>query len=340
MWLLALLACAPKVTKIAPDILPVLPSPVAPSYAHVVAIPRDPLVALVMAGEPWEASLAGGATGVAMAILAKEPVGPRLVAWKAALAGYPWPVDVAEQARARPGEPPETLAKRARELAAEPGRDVGLVRARSGEEDVWVLLSARRRARLPEVPRTLHVGDSLPEWGVDATIFSPADGAARSLPLVLDQPGEWMAEVRVGGERVARFPLHVGVDAPQVPPIGDGPGTGELGEQGGLVIDTLRARYGQDRVVADPMLESVARALLRRAHAGTLGDVVGAMQAAGFVDMPVAGATCVGRDVAACLDQVWWSGSERSVLVGGFLHVAIAGESTPEGVRLVVLGAG
>lgn len=340
MWILALLACAPKVTKVAPDVLPVMPSPVAPSYAHVVAIPRDPLVASVMAGSPWEASLAGGATGVALAIIAKEPVGPRLVAWKAALAGYPWPVDIAEQARTKPGEPPDTLAKRARELAAESGRDVGLVRARDGQEDLWVLLAARRGGVLPEVPRTLHLGDALARWGQDAVVYPPSNRGARPLPAVLDEAGEWMVEVRADGAVIARFPLHVGVDAPQVPPIGDRPGVGELTVQGEQVLDGLRARYHQDPIVEDSMLDSVARALLRRARDGSLGDIPGAMQAAGFVGMPVAGATCEARDVAACLDRVWWSGADRSVLVGGYAHVAIAAEPTPDGVRLVVLGAG
>lgn len=340
MWILALLACAPKVVTVSPDMLPVLPSPVAPSYAHVVAIPRDPLVASVMAGSPWEASLAGGATGVALAIIAKEPTGPRLVAWKAALAGYPWPVDIAEQARTKAGEPPDTLAKRARELAAESGRDVGLVRARDGAEDLWVLLAARRGGTLPEVRRTLHLGDSLARWGLDAVLYPPSNAGARPLPVVLDEVGEWMAEVRADGAVIARFPLHVGVDTPQVPPIGDRAGVGELAAQGARVVDGLRERYDQDPVVADEMLDSVARALLRRAHDGSLGDIAGAMQAAGFVGMPVAGATCEARDVPSCLDRVWWSGPDRAVLVGGFAHVSIAAESTPDGVRLVVLGAG
>lgn len=335
MWWI--LACAPKTPSVAPDVLPVLPPPREHSYAHVVAIPRDPLVAQVMGGRPWEASLAGAAAGVALRLTDGEEVGPRTVAWRAVLAGYPWPVDVAEKAWSEPGRPPEALSAQARALAADPGRDVGLVRARGKGGEVWVLLSARRKLELPVIPREVRRGASLPALGVEARIFSPAGGAARPLPTVLDDVGEWMLEVYDDAGVAARLPIQVEGRAEEAPPLADGAASGDpvlLAEE---LVAGVRARYDEADWRDDAMLASVARALLRQ---GEVDDLEATVRAAGFAETDVAGAVCTAPDVPSCLDRIWWSGPDRSVLVGAWPHLAIAGERGGEGVRLVLLGAG
>lgn len=341
MLLLVLAACAhhaPTVSAAARDAMPELPSPTAPSYSHLVATPRDPVVASVMAGAPWEVGLAGGASGVALAVIAGETAGPRLVAWKTAAAGYPWLVDVAEKTWVATGGVPDDLAVRARELAREPLRDVGLVRARAKQGDLWVLLSAKRPYELPEVPRQVHVGDTLPTLGLAARAWAPS-GAGRPVPTVFDEPGEWLVEVFEADHVVTRFPVYVGVQAPPTPPILDGPapaGT-DLASTTVALVTALRTRLSQDAPTADAMLASVARGLLHRDPPPT--NLVDTVRAAGFVHTPVAGARCEAPDVPSCLDAIYWSGPDRSVLLGGYAHLEAAAEAVEGGVRLVLLGA-
>lgn len=328
--------------RVDPDVAPVLPAPRGDVYARGPASPRDPLVASIAAGLPWDEVLSGAAAGVALAVLAGDPADAPHVRWKAIVAGYPYPVVARSVARVAHGEVPAALVEEARSRT---GRDVdlGLVRARGQRDDVWVLLVGERRADLAPFPRELRVGEAItPAPGVRWTVADPAgeawdvDGA-----FVPDMVGEWLVRVRVDDVPVAVVPLYVGVDTPEAPPLArDGAGSTPEAQARALV-NALRASADLSPLAQDPALDSVARARLRATLAGQpLPDARGQLAAAGYLDVPVAGAECRAATVAACLDQVWWSVERRAVFYGDLSDVGVAVEADAQGVQVVLLAAG
>ena len=335
------LACAthgpPKLTA---DTAPMLPSPRGSTYGHVAVRPRDPLVAFVAQDLPVDEALSGAAAGVGLGMLSSEEMDVRAVRWKAILAGYPFPIVAMETETVPLDKPPVALLSKVT-LGAH--SDVGIVRVRGSETDTWIVLVGERRGELTPFPREVEPGETVPLGeGAQWTSADP-DGVVRDvvLPFRPEQPGEWLLRAKIDGKTVATVPLYVGVDTPMNPPF-----SGELRADTTIAealsqLARLRDRYGQIEATADPSLSSVARARLRTLlDGGTLPAAAEQLRAAGYLDMPVDGAECSARSVAACLDGLWWTPEHRAVLTGGYSGVGIASARGDGKLVIVLVAAG
>lgn len=339
-----LLACVAtsRPPRVDPEVLPTLPSPRGDVYGHGAATPKDPLVARVAEGVTWDEALSGAAAGVALALLSGQPADAATVRWKAVLAGYPYPVVAKTVAVSDHGEVPGALVAEARRQAGE-GIDLGIVRARGREQDVWVMLVGERRAELPPVPREVAVGDAIALGaGAEWTVADPF-GAVRRVAgdLVADAEGEWLLRATVGGDVVATFPVYAGTRTPEAPPLAVTASGATPEALARATVDAVRDAYGLAPYAADAALDSVARSRMRTLREGGEPPAAeGQLRAAGFVDGAVAGAWCRAATVNACLDQLWWSVERRGVLVGdyGSVGVAAATEGAEVVLSLVVAG--
>ena len=335
-------ACATtRPARVDPSVTPMLPSPRGDLYTRAPGMPNDPLVASVAGGLPWDETLSGVATAVALAHVAKEPVDACRVRWMAVLAGYPYPVRGWRTADAALGEVPEPLLAEARAQAAR-RVDVGLVRARDGEVDRWVLVVGERTADLPPIPREVPVGDTV-TLGAGSWVVSDALGELRAAEgtFVADTPGEWLVAARAGATTLAAFPIYVGETSPKAPPLGCLAGTGDAASRADTALVGLRATYAFPAVARDPALDSVARARLRAYAAGeTLPNARDQLRAAGVIGVPVAAGACRAATVEACLAAMWWSPEDRGALVGDVAEYGLALEESRGEVRMVVVGAG
>jgi len=334
-----LLACPRDGARLEPGAPPRVPSPVAPLYAHAAERARDPLVRGAFAGEVDE-SLSGAATGLALALLASPRLDPGELRWKAVLAGYPWPVRGAASARtAVDGVPAELLTQA---LGAAATRDVGLVRARGNEGDIWVLVEGERRGTIPATPREPPPGTDLPFPGYSVRASTPAGDLVESRDgLRVEQAGEWLVELSDAQGVVATFPLYVGTRTPAASPFAgaaSAENAGDIDEDLLVRLDALDAWYKRPAAERDPMLDAVARARLRDFVANKpLSPSPVQLAAGGFADAD-AGA-CRGSSVAACLDAMWWSVADRGPLSGPYQTIGMAALNSGGVVHVVVAGA-
>ena len=343
-----LLACAPHPATPAPTPVsadaanqPRLPAPVANVYTHVRATPGDALVAAAMAGAPWDEALAGAAAGVALDLAEDVPVDMYGLRWRAVLAAYPFPIVERATATAEIGKIPTELAAQAR-ARAQAGADVGLVRARNGDKDLWVLLVGDRRGEVPRVAREYQVGDSV-TLGEGAFAVSDPLGQVRPAAKVmsLDMQGEWLLQARDERGTLATMPVYVGMATPKEPPIQDDARGATPEDQARDLLGAVWSWYGRPTPTWDDTLNLVARVRLKALAAGETPEAVERqLRAAGFVGVPVAGAECRAASVAACLDGMWWSPERRAVLVGGFPEMGVAVGAQDGQVTIVLVGAG
>lgn len=336
--LLLALACAhpaaPAKLALEP---PRLPAPVGEVYGHHVAPPPDPVVARVMDGAPCDEVLSGAAAGLALDLGNDGPIDAYAIRWRAVRAGYPYAVVAAAHARVAAGGVPETLVADARTRAAG-GAEVGLARARDGEEDVWVMLVGAPGAPVDRVPREHAVGDRV-TLGAGWRVADPT-GEVRAVsgPLTLDVAGEWLVQDPNGS---ATFPLYVGRKTPETPPVVADSSGATVEDRARAVLSRVWSWYGREAPDFDSALDSVARARLRALQAGEgLPPVDEQLRKAGFVDVPVAGAECRAADPVACLDGIWWSLERRAVLAGDHDAVGVASGAVGGETVLVVLAAG
>jgi hypothetical protein len=337
--LLWLIACPKPADAPRPDVVPTLPNPRGEVYAAVPATPKDPLVAQAARGLPWDEALSGAATGLALAALAGEAPDAREARWRAIVAGYPYPVVGRAMAKAGIGEIPTGLIDEARRAA---GDDVGLVRARGEDGDLWVLLVGRRRAPVPPLAREARIREVVP-LGAGDWVVSDADGDVRRPDgeLVLDEPGEWLLRLEADGVPVATFPMYVAAPTPETPPVVAVTGTVDWDAEVRATVDASRARVGLGPLGDEPALDSVARARLRLFVEGKpLPSAPQQLRAAGFVGVPVAGAECRAGTVAECLDAIWWDPARRGVLVGEHAALGVAAQETDGKVALAIVAAG
>ena len=187
-----LLGCvhhAPEVVAPPVPSAPHLPAPVADLYIRHTGQPVDPLVTQVLGGRAWDEVLSGAASGLALTLAARGEVDLSAARWAAVRAGYPFQVlgvDVVHVAH----EATPTLN-------VPTDGDLGLVRARGPDDDIWVVLHGAGGPDLPPVPREAHVGDFVPLSGATWRASSP-DGEVRALTggILLDRAGEWLLEAR------------------------------------------------------------------------------------------------------------------------------------------------
>jgi hypothetical protein len=222
---LLLAACgsgAKRPPEVAWEDTPKLPSPTSATYAIVPAVPPDPGVALVLAGQSWDASLGGAAAGLALAVVSDSgsitPPEVREAAWRA---GWPYAVHEVRAWATKAGEPPPEDVKTW--LLQWVGASIGLVRARGGVEDVWIGLAARPPLDLGPLPRQLPQGGAFEMAAVPGGRLRAADpeGTIVEFDLSTDFStkveieGEWLVEIDREGIVLAQFPVYVGLVPPE-----------------------------------------------------------------------------------------------------------------------------
>jgi hypothetical protein len=308
----------------------------------------DATVAIVSAGLPWDEALSGAAAGVALGVIDGETADPRMVRWKAILAGYPYPVVARTVTTVAVGQVPQGLAEEARARVAAitqtgGAADLGLVRARSDDGDTWVMLVGVRRGEIGRIPREIAVGEGISLPPGDWTVADPDGGVS----VVHDRlapgfAGEWLLRWDVDGQPVATFPVYVDMATPKAPPFALPLPQGDTPEgQARRAVAGARAHYELPLLEPDTALDSVARARLRTlVEGGTLPEVTHQLHAAGFVNVPVAGASCRAATVGECLDAVWWSPADRGVFTGDAANIGVAASVADGQVALIIVTAG
>jgi hypothetical protein len=347
MLLLTLLSCAPKEPPMPPlPPAPILPAPDGALYATGESTPRDPLIArAVSVGLPWQESLSGAATALAL----EQPFAPELSAarWAAIRAGYPHPVRSLLIGSVPQDTIPETLIAELQRILAD-GDELGLVRARAGGSDRWVALIGRPRVTIAPFARELPLGAPL-ELETDADgwrLLSPSGvqsaGKMSERPL-LSESGEWWLELTRQGRTALSVPLHVDMSTPPAPILTlPGTATPRPSEAVALaytLVNDIRDEFDLTRLQTDPTLATLADYPLQLTLADTWDRAQGEarLRAAGFVGGPVGQLSCEGRTVALCIDSLMWSLDERSMLLHpGLRLIGAEAQVTTDGIAMVL----
>jgi len=344
--LCALLGCAHGSGKpaaapaVALDATPQLPSPNRGGYGSAPSIPKDPLVAKLVAGRRWDEALSGAATAVALGVdeLGAQAVAPWFVREARYRSGYPWTVMEAQvwSGPRGAGAPPQLTAWLAARGA---DQDLGVVHARGRTQEHWVALAAVPDAPVPAIARRLPVGAALelpasPGWsyalGGPEGDVSGGDLAAPSA-VRFDASGEWVLSWSHGGVERASIALYVGVEPPSdmllEAPVDVAPRA--------LVVDELnrvRAAWGGQPIEGDAVADVVASALLAD-PTRPIADVaapVGLAQAHA--------ATCPANALMRCLDELVWSVQSRAVLARADRPLYVGLATNDAGRATVVVG--
>ncbi|MBX2796663.1 MAG: hypothetical protein KTR31_03305 [Myxococcales bacterium] len=325
---------------------PRLPSPTAGSYARVKDTPPDPGVRQVLGSRDWDASLSGAAAGVALeVVLGRGGLTPpeiREAAWRA---GWMYPVQRVQTVGASIGAgPPQALRPL---LAGVPsGSDIGLVRARGDQQDLWVLLTSTPRKDLGVFPRQLARGARLKLPAMEGVRFAVADPQGKLSEGHLDvewstgadTDGEWLVELRDQGGLLARFPIYVGL----VPPdgallrAGDAPANAqEAVAQVQEVLASVRSVYGLRSPQVDTLLQSAVPwvQLNRSLTASEIGARVGVEEGSMWRF------DCTADTVEICLDEMVWDPRARPALLADQLLLGIGADLAPNGVHVTLLMA-
>lgn len=319
---------------------PRVPAPASGSYSRAVGIPADPGIASLVVGHTYDASLAGAAAGVGLALTGGRGgfTAPevREAAWRA---GWPYPISGAQVWTGDAGGPPPMGVV---QWLAVQSASVGLVRVRGGLEEVWVGLASAPRVDLGPLPRQLPVGGALALPAVPggrATVVDPA-GRAVEGPLevpwttTVEQAGEWLVEVRDAGGAAALFPLYVGMVPPDLELLVPTPLPGTSAEAEALArraVDRVRDAYGLSPLQEDPILQAAARAW----QVDGSVPVAEVARRAGLAPSSAWRWTCAGTSVESCVDTIVWDVRARpGLLVADGLWGVVAEVSNGQ-VRLV-----
>lgn len=324
---------------------PQLPSPVAGTYALVPAHPKDPVVAQLVGERKWDASLAGAASGLALAMSRGDggitPWEVREAAWRA---GTPYPVlQVRGWNQGIGGPPPRPLVEWLQTV--DPEHYLGIVRARSSTGEFWVALTAAPRGSVGVQPRQVPVGGSiqLPVIEGGSFVMADSDGGVQTGSTEIEQrftlgrDGEWLFEIRDDEGTLALFPVYCGVVPPELalfestgPTLPDA----DAAEEHALdLLQEVRAIYGARAWERDPMLDSAARSVLRDGTSSA-HDLARRL---GYDPALFARWECSAASVEGCLDKVLWKPQSRPALLGDTEVLGVAARLGPTGVHLVAL---
>jgi len=345
--LFALLGCpkTPELPTPVWDETPRLPAPIAGVYARSPEIPTDVALAKFVIDKPWDASLSGAAAGLALKLVNEMTHGPGLTRWRVreALwkAGYPFPARDARAWTAAPdgGPPPQLLAW----LDGFPeGDDLGLVRARGHDEDLWVALRATPSFEFGRIPRQVPEGGSLELPAASGATYIVSDANGLVVRGELDSPaqiecnivGEWMVKIVPQSGPAAVLPVYVGMMPPELGLIRDVASirtpTDALARAESLLRE-IRGAYGTTPLQRDFALDAGARSLLR----GDAGSAEGVRNSLGLPPEKTTLWQCRGTTIEACFDSVIWEPENRLALLDERSTLGLAADLDASGVHLV-----
>lgn len=349
LWL-ALFGCPKGGTLVGPAVdweeMPRLPSPSAGSYARVKTPAPDPGVRNVLGLRNWDASLGGTAAGLALNLVYERggltPPEIREAAWRA---GWPFPVRSVHTVGAPIGS---EAPRRVRELVGEVpnGTDLGLVRARGDQQDLWVLVTSSPRIDLQVFPRQLPPGARLKLPAQPGLRFAVSDPAGQlyeghlemewSTPT--DAVGEWIIELRDAKGVAARFPVYVGMVPPDISLLdgGDAPTNAALAsDQVYGVIDRVRDAYGLREPQVDMLLQNAMPWV--QLNPSVPPDEIA--KRVGIEPSNLWRMNCSGSTVEICLDPIVWDPKARPALLSNRLLLGIGVDVVPQGVKVTLLMA-
>ncbi|NOY25928.1 MAG: hypothetical protein GXP62_08665 [Oligoflexia bacterium] len=302
---------------------PVLPGMVGQVYGRGHSTPGDPVLALAGKDLPLDESLSGAAASLAL-----DEDGAFTIAdarWAAWRAGYPFSVRAAVTGSTDlPAAPPELLAGIAQ--ARKAGDDIGLARARAGNQDTWVALFATPLADVPTFSRQYALGQTfslaLPAvatWSIVSPTGERSDGTG-PVAFILRSDGEWWLDARLPDGRIS-LPIYVDMKMPPKPLLSL-PGDGSVGPDDAAdrtvdLLGQIREAFGVAVLTSDPTLQTLARAPLDQVSAGTWqhDEQVQRLRDAGFMGGSTDQAWCQAQTVALCLDSLLRSADGRTALL-------------------------
>lgn len=339
---LLLASCAKQPTASQLEAPPSLPAPQGRVFARAEGTPSDPAVARLVAAVRWDTALSAAAGGLgveaSLGAVSYQPWEIREAAWRA---GYPIPVrQVRAWSTATGGEPPADLL--AWLATVDEHSDLGLVRTRSPEGDAWVGLSAIPRVDLPAYPRETRIGAELrfPAIPGATVVWSDPVGGLDEASLDTERviglhtQGCWLVEVRDATGVAARFPVWVGMSAPDLRlyDLPDLPT--DLGPRAEAVIDEVRATANRAPWTRDATLDLLAARQL--AEPGALDR---SLTHLGYDAAHTGSWSCDAPTLEACLDEVLWRPETRRVVLAPQQVAGFAIDATPGGIRLFGLVA-
>jgi len=330
---LLLLACAPKaqvdsvqalIDKIDWDLTPVLASPNSGTYGAAPGRSRDPVVSVLTHDMKFDRSLEAAAGG--LALNAVEGVGGiqrwelREAAWRG---GWPYPVLDARGWSAVANEPPPDDTFQWLSTTAE-GDSMALVRARGGMGDGWVGLRGHPEVDLGLLPRGAALGTPLALPAIAGATWRVSDGGGVLYEGTLDRPetlllasaGEWVVQILREGRELARFPIYVEIDPPEIPLLRsprDAPLIGSTEDADRWTRDLLkhvRQSYRLPVWESNPLLEAAVKTMAQD-PTRPVGEILGAL---GYARGAVVW-TCDDVTVENCLDRWVWDPRKRGALL-------------------------
>jgi hypothetical protein len=346
-----LTACPKDPGEVAPvwEATPRLPAPSAGVYARSRETPSDPALAAFVAEKPWDAALSGAAAGLALKLVGEiggPEESPGLTRWRVReamwKAGYPFPALDARAWQAGPdGAPPPPLVAWLDAFPA--GDDLGLVRARGRDQDLWVALRSRPTVDVGRIPRQVPEGGTFTIPANPGGRYRVSDANGFLLEGTLDAPaeieanstGEWVVEILPAeAGPPALFPVYVGMVPPDLPLIREPAAVrspADVVERAETLLADIREIYGASQLQRDFVLDAGARSLLR-------GDTDSAEGVRESLALDSAGTTifrCEGTTVEACLDRVVWQPENRRALFDDASALGLAGDLDAEGATVV-----
>lgn len=324
--------------------MPRLPSPSAGSYARVKSTPPDPGVRTVLGLHPWDASLGGTAAGLALNLVYERggltPPEIREAAWRA---GWPFPIRSVHTIGAPIGaEAPSTVRDLVNQVPS--GVDLGLVRARGDQQDIWVLVTSQPRIDLQVFPRQLPKGARLKLPAQPGVRFAVADPTGKLFEghlelewsTAVDVTGEWLIELRDAQGIAARFPVYVGMVPPDISLLdgGEPPVNAPLAsDQAYDVIDRVREAYG----LREPQVDTLLQSAVPWAQLNPKLDPAEIAKRVGIDPDNLWRMDCSGGTVEICLDPIVWDPKARPALLSHRLLLGIGADIRPDGVRVTLL---
>lgn len=346
IWMM-LLGCTKSPALLMPvdwKATPHLPTPSAATYARVATDPPDPGVRHVMGTRPWDASLGGAAAGIALSLIHQDgqltPPEVREAAWRA---GWPYPIRSVHTVGTGTGT---SAPDKVKELLASVPEDVdvGMVRARGEQQDLWVVLTSRARRDIGVFPRQLAVGTKITLPALKGARYAVSDPMGTLYTGGLDvgwsveaaADGEWLVEIVDQEGVVARFPVYVGMLPPRLSLLsaGDAPGNEKLAvAQVENVITRVREAYGLRAAQVDTLLQN-AVSWAQANHDLPAADIGSRV---GFESDQIWRYDCTQSTVEVCLDAMVWDPRARPYLLSNQLLLGIGAVIVTNGVHVTLL---
>ena len=316
--------------------MPILPSYKASIYTLAPTLPRDPLVRELLGDLPYDEALAGAATALSLILSQGELTDSADVNWACQRSGWPYPLSAHRQLVLPKDTAPDGLLEG---LSLSSNSRLGVVRARSSESDIWILLQSEVEAPLSPVAMRYAIGDrlELPNDNNSPLTWRATDPTGTlQLPenqLHLQLEGEWLIEASRRDQILFRAALYVDMDTPEIPLFefeAPSPDLKAQENQAWQMVSLAHQMFfaTEEAIQRDPSLDrSAAMALKAALNGKSVSSAQLRFEQLGFTRLPRNEVGCTGGSVRECLDGLYWSAETRGQLFDvnhGVMGVAVS----------------